>query len=580
MIMNIMKKINKRNLLLCVSILLIILLIFLISNYIIKKNNSVYFKSSKIDTEIIAFGNYLDAPYSELEIENSSSESKNVELYLTIDDLSKSLLNYNFMFIVTRYGADNLYNELIDLFASNATLLSENEVLLYRDTVPANTKYKYRVYFWLNNQVGNNLHLSGYFNSRLVKKQNEKKTSCTNDVSFPDVKDGMIPVVISNDGVVKTIKSNDKNWYNYCKKEWANVVLVTDSSRKKYTNTSNVTVELSDILGYFVWIPRYSYRIWSTKISSYGSEQKIDIKFINKRTKNKGTKVNNWYTHPAFTFGNIELSGIWVGKFEMTGSLNKPTVLPNQSSLVNYNVSEYFKSALLFAGGNIDNNIISNTASSDYGLSKKVNSHMIKNSEWGAVTYLSMSKYGISDKIRINNYRNETTGDFLTGCGAYEWNEYGREECDIVYGRSVDYPQSTTGNISGIFDMSGGTGEYMMSYVSGQSLAPVNNLSGFDDNFFTTRSNQKYFDVYPINIFNKDSVFNAMECTLETCGGHALFETYGWFNSIYFFPHKDNNFIKRGCGNYSYVYASQFCYGYGTGEGGKGTSSRVVLITE
>lgn len=43
-----------------------------------------------------------------------------------------------------------------------------------------------------------------------------------------------------------------------------------------------------------------------------------NIKFVDKNTKDNGTQVGEYYTHPAFTFGDKELDGIWVGKFEMS----------------------------------------------------------------------------------------------------------------------------------------------------------------------------------------------------------------------------------------------------------------------
>lgn len=49
-----------------------------------------------------------------------------------------------------------------------------------------------------------------------------------NDVpaSKPDIKDGMIPVVISSNGITSTVSEDDASWYNYNNKEWANMVLV------------------------------------------------------------------------------------------------------------------------------------------------------------------------------------------------------------------------------------------------------------------------------------------------------------------------------------------------------------------
>ena len=122
-------------------------------------------------------------------------------------------------------------------------------------------------------------------------------------------------------------------------------------------------------------------------------------------------------------------------------------------------------------------------------------SHMMKNSEWGAVAYLSHSNYGINDEIRINNYRKDTTTyATLTGCGASTANASVAATCNITYGSASSYPQSTTGNISGIFDMSGGALEYVMGNY--------NNTIGSSG--FSTLPNAKYYDNYPASIFAGD----------------------------------------------------------------------------
>ena len=47
--------------------------------------------------------------------------------------------------------------------------------------------------------------------------------------------------------------------------------------------------------------------------------------------------------------------------------------------------------------------IIAETLSSNYKLNEKVNSHMITNLEWGAIAYLSNSKYGSIDDTTTSN---------------------------------------------------------------------------------------------------------------------------------------------------------------------------------
>ena len=109
----------------------------------------------------------------------------------------------------------------------------------------------------------------------------------------------------------------------------------------------------------------------------------------------------NYYTHPAFTFGSTELKGIWVGKFETTGSTTTPTVKPGISSLAGITVSSMYSTGQLFR-------------STDYLTTNGVNqtdAHMMKNIEWGAVAYLKQSIYGLgTTDIAKNNSSSYITG--------------------------------------------------------------------------------------------------------------------------------------------------------------------------
>ena len=86
---------------------------------------------------------------------------------------------------------------------------------------------------------------------------------------------------------------------------------------------------------------------------------------------------------------------------------------------------------------------------------------MMKNTEWGAVAYLSYSAYGIQDKVRINNNSLSITGYAANNeptCGNTgtneECNRYCNDgTCNTAYPNSV--LASTTGNIAGVFDMAG-----------------------------------------------------------------------------------------------------------------------------
>ena len=344
----------------------------------------------------------------------------------------------------------------------------------------------------------------------------------------PVLDSGLIPVKISDGGVVTAVSEDDDTWFDYDNKQWANAVLVKESGVKTRAANKNdlTTIDSSDILAYYVWIPRYAYKIWTLAFSNTGQEQAIDIVFQKKNDKSTGTQVGEYYTHPAFTFGsNKELSGIWVGKFETTGGSVSPTILPNISSYRSSTIDSQFRNSLKFAGGSMTGDVVSFTGSSTYGLTSTTDSHMMKNSEWGAVAYLSHSKYGKNSEVRVNNNTNYTTG-----CGASVDNGSGTTECQIAYGSGVSsYPQSTTGNISGVFDMSGGAFEYAMGNYS-------NNVgrSYFSSAWFTEPSNSKYYDLYSDG------------CPSTTCNGHALKETYLWYSDNYGFVKASTPWFRRG----------------------------------
>ena len=246
-------------------------------------------------------------------------------------------------------------------------------------------------------------------------------------VSRPNLTENMIPVTY--DETTNTWKKTDKNshWYNYQEKKWANAVLVkelkeTESSKRRdeYINAPAGTPILeSDILAYFTWIPRFRYQLFESD-----TETPINIVFENISTeKSTGTSKNQWLTHPAFTYNNQELSGIWVGKYET--SIDNNILIKNNTPITNIDYVEANKKIIEMTN---NNNI--------YGL-KNVNTHMTRNSEWGALTYLTNSKYG-------NNQNNSSTGN---NTGIY--NLEGNKEFVILDNESensLGYALSETNN--------------------------------------------------------------------------------------------------------------------------------------
>ena len=76
----------------------------------------------------------------------------------------------------------------------------------------------------------------------------------------PELNDKLIQVTIDNDGTVHYASLYTK-WYNYSEKRWANAVILVTKPSKIYETGDKIAE--SDIQSYFVWIPRYKYKLWN-----------------------------------------------------------------------------------------------------------------------------------------------------------------------------------------------------------------------------------------------------------------------------------------------------------------------------
>ena len=482
-----------------------------------------------------------------------------MDLWLDVNEIGEGLTNSNnFKYALTTSNTScttgvvksGTFKEKTQ--GSKISLLSSK---IYSQTVTDT----YYLYIWLDSAETSTETMNQSFSLSLNGECTDEAKAYSESIlngAAPEFDDGMIPVVIDNSGsetTIKTISKSDSNWYNYESKKWANVVLTTDTSRSKYLNTTGVSVSESDILAYLVWIPRYKYKIWTTTTSSKGNEQTIEVVFEDKTTsKSTGTTVGSYRTHPAFTFGNTELNGIWVGKFETTGDATTPTVKPNLQSLRNQNVSTQFSTAQKFG-------------TSTYGSTSKIDAHMMKNSEWGAVTYLSHSKYGVNREVYINNssgfYTGRsggTTNASSSTNGTYTWD--GKTTSgSYASDRTLGTKASTTGNITGVYDMSGGAWEYVMGNYNNKISS-----SGF-----STLPNSKYYDTY--------SITSNSSCTIATCGGHALFETANWYSDYAFFVNSSYPWFIRGGYYDNGADAGAFGSNYNYGSAHSYYSFRLVL---
>ena len=365
----------------------------------------------------------------------------------------------------------------------------------------------------------------------------------------PVLAEGMIPITYDGTNWIKADEYGAyNNWYDYGNQKWANAVMVTSTKRDTYMNANaGTTIPENDILAYYVWIPRYKYKLFNATYASGKASQLIEVTFEN-GTSTTGNvtctyasngaetcqnKANgNWYTHPAFTMINAsgnktELKGIWVAKFEVSGSTTAPRVKPGVSSLRNINVANMYSTGLIFR-------------STDYITSNGINqsdSHMMKNIEWGAVAYLKQSIYGLGiTDIGTNN--NGYTGG---GTGTSYKTNIG---------------QSTTGNITGVYDMSGGAWEYVMgnyNKTAGNSGLTVSGVPA------------EHIDIYSGNSVSASHL------------GDAIGETAGWYSDTAVFVYSSLPWFARGGNSDNGDNAGVFNFNYGTGGNYTYLGFRVVL---
>ena len=531
-------------------------------------NVQITLKPYKIDSEIIPVLTYEDEDYVNVSVTSSLSSSKKIKLYYHINNIDSELASEEFKYTITKStNGGTTYNEY--LTGNFLGVKNNDDFYIMEEEVSKSNQPLYRVYLWLNESGSDQSSFQGKSFSGELRAEIIPDTK----PSVPELDDGMIPVVISDTGITKTISKDDTSWYNYKKKQWANMVLVNSSSRSKYLNTTGVTVNEDDILAYYVWIPRYKYKIWSVDNNNKkGKEQEIQIIFENKSdSKTLGTQIGEYRTHPAFTFGNTELNGIWVGKFETTGTADAPTIKPNVRSLINQKISAQFTTA-------------QKLGTSTYGSTSKVDAHMMKNSEWGAVAYLSHSKYGVNREVYINNSGSTYTGRsggnvggstaintvYTDQTSTTQYNTYGFYTWDgylLSYGTNnkttthdISKVASTTGNITGVYDMSGGALEYVMGVFansdgtlwSGNATTYNSGFTGLvgsngDSYTGVDFPDSKYYDVY--KAANGTSINALTACDGGICYGHCLSEVNKWYGDYKYFVNASNPWFMRG-GNY------------------------------
>ena len=365
----------------------------------------------------------------------------------------------------------------------------------------------------------------------------------------------------------QTTNSGDSSWYNYNSNMWANA---------KTKNGS-----------YFVWIPRFAYRIRyysdsnCTKLTGYfdGLGQWSKDGKLRRKLDSGIQTVNyndeSYIVHPAFETNlenggwSNELSGFWVAKFQASpSSYREVKFIPGvDSSNLNESIGKQYYYARTAKYG------YNGTKDSD-GYTSFMYSHMMKNSEWGAVAYLTHSKYGKNGNEIAQNT------SYYTG-GGYN-------------GRYTSYTsQSSTGNVYGIYDLSGCAYEYVAAFISKDSYGKFSTYdwtryTGLKETSastkYATRYDNNYSSYYTGNfiVYNCGKIGDASK-EVNT-GGHDKTDSRtvykNWLKDDSNFPYSEYPFFVRGGNRSDSTYsglAGVFFTGYADGHNSNDNSFRTVL---
>ena len=450
-------------------------------------------------------------------------------------------------------------------------------------------------------------------------------------VNKPELMTGMSAIKFTDptdsaEGTTVDTTSNDTEWYNYEDKKWANAKTEDGSMwvwipRYAYRihKENGVETQKFDIV-FLVGLTDNYY------------DENGKLQTAQRQTSEDQTIVTNGDTytvHPAFTNEssinytnggwNEELAGIWVAKFEAgyASGNNKATV---KASSVNYSQDTSWVAKIeagtssdstqparnwldgkygstttaikypTFQGLTYSMNYINHNdayriskvlteSGNIYGLnSSSTDSHLMKNSEWGAVSYLSQSKYGLDGtNIVINSvYLNNTTKSVyaVTGCASSTADASAvsttigalnnRTQSSVyVWTQKNGTAASSTGTIYGIYDMSGGTWERTAGLVNNGN----SNLTAYGSQVIADLNNGKstrYITVYPHDSSKDSTSITNTDANLNTASqanyvkntkiyGDGIRETStagngksSWYSDNSSFAGLDNPFFGRG----------------------------------
>ena len=553
---------------------------------------------------------------------NEANKTALFNLYLTANQFPEILSHESFKWEV--YESNVVDEETLLNRGSFAGVEQGDKITILNDVEIDNGEKYLTIYIYIDGNMENPSSMSGQTYSLLLSADaTDEGTNLYKDPSEanrPELMSGMVPVeyLTTSDGVETDgwyVADETSDWYSYSEQRWANAVLVSDETLR--TASAGTPVSEDSIFAYYVWTPRYSYQLfnaekfsviynpysvsWSSNYVYEAFNKGINIHFEN-GTHTTGTTDctilstgvetctnavdGNYYTHPAFWWDldddgkretTEELTGIWVGKFEVSGGGSTGLSLrvkPQEYSWGYNSVSNYFT-------------IIQNMMNdgNEYGISNsEIDSHMIKNMEWGAVAYLSHSIYGRCD------------GSSCTFVGTNDdYDQVVEGEGTSVQTGGGDYinfvDQSTTGNITGIYDMSGGHREYVMGNMI--SHDGENMISGYSDSYnsgFRGMLSQPQTSEYPLQYnwtmktngvtYSAKRYYDVYSLSARWGWGHlgdATGEVYLWTEDIMYDVTWGDGYPEGYFVEPSYPWFLRGSYGYGVDEMTGGPSGPSVF---
>ena len=434
---------------------------------------------------------------------------------------------------------------------------------------------------------------------------------------------------------------DEDNWYDYKTSKWANTMTEDGSMwvwiprfAYKIDNTKK-TIDVKFLVG--------------TTDQYYDDEGNLQTAKRAKSATEAIDTTSDYYVHPAFTdesdinYANggwdSELTGIWVAKFEagyasgnndaevVASSVNYTQTtawVPNVETTktdtngdgeedvarnwldgvygtntpIKYPTFQPVTYSMNYINVNDANNISRalTGANNIYGFSSSsTDSHLMKNSEWGAVAYLGWSQYGAVNRETkqmeepyINNITAEsgntkrgdgtnekgktgltsvyaitglTTGSTnaggtkITADNLTEINSTGTSNNIYAWNHATGQKSSSTLNMYGVYDLSGGTWERTAAYVNNGN----GNLTAFEASVVVNKdTSTKYATVYPWKDPQNSNIDTASQDNYELNDyifGDAVretstsgTETSSWNSDYSYFPGLYSPFFYRGGG--------------------------------